>query len=313
MMAKQENFRQVLQYIGELLRTHDCVIIPGLGAFVAAPAPAFVKNNTLYPPQKHVEFNSGIKSNDGLLAAHIEKRESISTAEANHTLSQFTGFLRDSLEDGNHIHFKNVGTLFLNKERRIQFKEENAVNLLKSAYGLPGLHEISSAKPETHLPSAKSYHGQTSWKANGWKNWMFVPLTLFVLGGTVAGLEFNNIKVGSAFLNLFKPKPIPAKPVATVVPPPAPVPAPPPPPAWLEGTTPKGARFFIVAGCYADMLMAEIRLKELQDRGYDARIIGKRKGLIAVAYRGYKTKKEALYYLPVIQDREDLSAWITKN
>ena len=57
-------------YICELLYDHDCVIIPGLGGFIANFEPARIirKQHTIMPPSKKIAFNGKLKNNDGLLA-----------------------------------------------------------------------------------------------------------------------------------------------------------------------------------------------------------------------------------------------------
>ena len=53
----------------ELLRAHDCVILPGFGGFVSGYAPASVHpvTHVFQPPHKHVLFNRNLKTDDGLL------------------------------------------------------------------------------------------------------------------------------------------------------------------------------------------------------------------------------------------------------
>ena len=68
----------ISKYIIELLHKHDCVIIPGFGAFLTKYIPASHDNNVFSPPKKSVTFNGMLKENDGLLANEISAKENIS-------------------------------------------------------------------------------------------------------------------------------------------------------------------------------------------------------------------------------------------
>ena len=65
------------KHIKDLLLLHDCVILPGLGGFVANYRPAEFDRvrNTASPPSKHILFNRQLVHNDGLLFAHVSKAE----------------------------------------------------------------------------------------------------------------------------------------------------------------------------------------------------------------------------------------------
>ena len=61
------------KYIKELLILHDCVILPGLGGFVANYRSAEINEmlKIISPPSKSILFNRNIYHNDGLLIGHI--------------------------------------------------------------------------------------------------------------------------------------------------------------------------------------------------------------------------------------------------
>lgn len=71
-------------YISELLYTNDCVIIPGLGGFVANTRTAFLNpaQHTFTPPSRRVAFNASLRTNDGLLAHYVSRREGLSYGDA---------------------------------------------------------------------------------------------------------------------------------------------------------------------------------------------------------------------------------------
>ena len=59
---------ELSQHIEVLLLENDCVIVPGLGGFVAHYTPAIqVEENMFLPPTRTIGFNPQLKLNDGLL------------------------------------------------------------------------------------------------------------------------------------------------------------------------------------------------------------------------------------------------------
>lgn len=72
-------------HIEYLLLSHDCVIVPGLGAFLAHRNVACVDSDAdvMMPPSRSLGFNADLTLNDGLLAGSIARRERISIDAAN--------------------------------------------------------------------------------------------------------------------------------------------------------------------------------------------------------------------------------------
>ena len=67
------------QHIQYLLTQHDCVIVPGWGAFIVQLSAARLDDNdTLFPPQKAITFNPAVTHNDGLLAGSLMRRHGLS-------------------------------------------------------------------------------------------------------------------------------------------------------------------------------------------------------------------------------------------
>lgn len=64
-------------HIEYLLLRHDCVIVPGLGAFLAHKSGAKFDESTgmLVPPARLLGFNSELTHNDDLLVESVARRE----------------------------------------------------------------------------------------------------------------------------------------------------------------------------------------------------------------------------------------------
>lgn len=125
-------------YISELLFTHNCVIIPEFGGFVANYAPAKIHpvKHTITPPSKKVAFNVQLQNNDGLLASFVASKERISYADAVNKISLQVEEFKSSLKKNKAIVFEQVGSLYLDIEKNIQFKSDDSMNYLLDAFGL---------------------------------------------------------------------------------------------------------------------------------------------------------------------------------
>ena len=131
----------VEKHIGELLYDHNCVIVPDLGGFVANYAPAKIHptQHTFSPPTKNIVFNINLKNNDGLLANQIAAFEKKTYSEALKYIDYFVKEINLQLKKGAKVKIDEVGTLFLDVEKNIQF-EPAQTNFLLDAFGLSSFH-----------------------------------------------------------------------------------------------------------------------------------------------------------------------------
>ena len=134
-------YNDITKYISELLYLHDCVIVQGFGGFVARHAPAGIFNSgsLISPPAKSVLFNRNLQNNDGLLANYIMEKHLFSYNEANKCIVDFVSksmFLLDSVK---RIELENIGILYVDAEKNIQFEPEANVNYLIESFGLPSV------------------------------------------------------------------------------------------------------------------------------------------------------------------------------
>lgn len=75
---------KLIPHIEYLLQSHDCVIIPGLGAVLAHGIPAFYDESrgVWVAPRRAVAFNPELSRTDGLLAASVARRDSLNIESA---------------------------------------------------------------------------------------------------------------------------------------------------------------------------------------------------------------------------------------
>ncbi len=134
--------RDISGYIRELLFSHDCVIIPGFGAFIGNYFPAQIDRNDgmFYPPSRKVTFNRHLTGNDGLLIGHISSNLQTGYGEARDIVSEWTDELRKKIMAGTSVTMEHLGTFSLNYERTIVFDPDLSVNYLLTSYGLSAYH-----------------------------------------------------------------------------------------------------------------------------------------------------------------------------
>lgn len=157
------------------MRRHDCVIMPGIGAFIASHKPAFINSEwgVLTPPRREIYFNSSITNNDGLLANSIARKENISFEEASRRLQQEIEQIKKSLATAGETTIGTIGTLKQGEDSTIIFLpfDNTSVNMAKN-----GFNPIC-IKPLDKLNSSDFYHqnesGSTSYRNE--KNY-YIPI-----------------------------------------------------------------------------------------------------------------------------------------
>jgi cell division protein FtsN len=130
--------------INKLLFTHDCVIVPGLGGFVASQAAAKYQalQRTFIPPARVIAFNVYLRQNDGLLANFISDEEKISFTDAMKTIERYVERCFMEMEAGRKVTVTDIGQLYYDNEKNVQFSpDETAVHLL-DAFGLTPLRAV---------------------------------------------------------------------------------------------------------------------------------------------------------------------------
>ncbi len=129
------------KYIGELLYEHDCVIITDFGGFVANYRSAAIHpvQHTFTPPSKSIAFNQNLTKNDGLLANFISDRLLLSYPDACRLINDFVIICNTELEKGNKVMIENIGELFYDYEKNLQFIPAADKNYLLDSFGFSNI------------------------------------------------------------------------------------------------------------------------------------------------------------------------------
>lgn len=346
------------QYISELLFKYDCVIVPGLGGFVANYKSATIQpiQNTFYPPSKSISFNKNLTSNDGLLANLVAQKENISFDNSCKRIEEYVAKINRDLKLKKKIILNDVGVLFLDAENRTQFEPQNAVNYLLGSYGLAVFQKQPIKRTSIEEKITKEFKDRTApltnvkeGKANT-KKWLAVAalIPLAFLAGWIpsqydltgdlnyanlnpfksteqsvytpikSAFVFNEIKESNIkdqitssdentyFLEInfdenespivvqLKEQPI-AEAVTTYV-----------------ASSIRELKYHIIGGCFSKKGNAKKMVRKLKKEGFDAAIVGKRKGLWTVSYNSFVTRKEAVSALADAKDH-NTKAWILSH
>ncbi|MCM1517499.1 MAG: hypothetical protein NC117_02520 [Pseudoflavonifractor sp.] len=103
----------ICDHIEYLIGCHDCVVVPGLGAFVAQYQSARVDTVAMavVPPSRSVAFNPSINHNDGLLVTSVMRRESVTYDKAEQVVTREVEAMRHQLEADGEVSVGRLGLM----------------------------------------------------------------------------------------------------------------------------------------------------------------------------------------------------------
>ena len=120
-----------------LLYKYDCVIVPGLGGFIAKKVDSEFNpiNYTFSPPKKKVGFNSDLIHTDGLLANAIASEQKIDYNSAVAIVEKNVTDWKLKLNKGETVKIKGLGVL-KQTNNLLDFTPENNINFSLETFGL---------------------------------------------------------------------------------------------------------------------------------------------------------------------------------
>ncbi|CAM1357939.1 conserved hypothetical protein [Tenacibaculum litoreum] len=290
-------------YINDLLYRYDCVIVPNFGGFVTNKIGARVNTttHTFYPPKKQLTFNAYLQHNDGLLANYIASSKNISFEEATAYIAEEVAQWNEKLATTT-VTVASVGSLSLNEAKQIIFEPNPSSNFLKESFGLA---EVSTPSVERVKEVAiKSLPATTK------ENRKTIPLYLKRTAAAavfvgIAYVGWNGVQNQQQQVLANQEEAVEKKiQSATFV-------IENPLPTINLNVSKEDRNFHIIAGAFQEEHNAENKLAELQEKGYDASIVGKNGlGLTQVAFASYVTKEEARKALEIIKESVSEEAWL---
>ena len=142
----------VAEQISNLLFTHECVIVPNLGALVSTPVSATIDSdkNLFLPPTKEIGFNRSLSHNDGLLISTLAQKNDISYGKAKVMVEEFVAGIMTNINGGQKAQIEKVGSLKKDALGNLQFVADDSMTYSADAFGLSSFHftpVVSAPKP----------------------------------------------------------------------------------------------------------------------------------------------------------------------
>ncbi len=111
-------------HIEYLLTRHDCVIVPGIGAFIATETEAFIdlERGVIRPRRREISFNSSVVTDDGLLAHSIARHEGMAYEEARRIMCNLIERMTADLNSEGEVSLGMTGRLLKDAEGLISFQ-----------------------------------------------------------------------------------------------------------------------------------------------------------------------------------------------
>jgi hypothetical protein len=314
------------KYISDLLRKHDCVVVPGFGGFVLNAKKAHFEStgsNELLPPGKHVSFNRSLFNNDGLLYHYVAQVTGQSFDGAESFVTTQSNYWKLQLLNKKPITLEGIGSLSADVEGRWVFTPGNIV-FSKAGYGLESLKltPLEVAPSIRIQPPVKKELDPA--RIKGRRVWLrrtvgsLAVACLLLTGGYFFGPQLGEMSQLATF-NLFE-KPIENKKAEAVRSAPKTFAEPIRQPA-IENelvaapeaeTTLTAQKFYVIGGSFSKEKNAIRFQSELKQKGFEAEILHNGNGFFRVAYGNNPDSLVASADLHRIQSEENKAAWILK-
>lgn len=169
--------KSIVSHIEFLLTQHDCVIVPGWGAFVVQHDNAMIDSQKhILPPRSWISFNPLLSHNDGILAHSIMRAEQCTFDAAMYSINEQVNEWRETLQQEHRIEWERIGCFVAQQDGALIFTEAtncvvNAPHMLLQPVAIPQLVDILVAEQEDEVsqpvayeqPAIKWYH--QAWQA----------------------------------------------------------------------------------------------------------------------------------------------------
>lgn len=128
----------IIEHIEYLITRHDCVVVPGWGAFIANyNASSYdAEAGVMLRPRRSIGFNASVSHNDGLLAQSLVRREGLDYNEAMKFIADSVTTFRQQLAMDCEVSMGRLGYFRRNEGRFIEFVPFYHANGTDQFYGL---------------------------------------------------------------------------------------------------------------------------------------------------------------------------------
>lgn len=128
----------VLDHIEYLTQKHDCVIVPGFGAFISQYS-CKKENGVISALSRSISFNASVDYNDGLLMNSLVRREQIGSEVAKNAINEYVCCIRTQLKHEGEIPIGRLGYFKYVNEDVLEFNPFVSQKANNEFYGLASL------------------------------------------------------------------------------------------------------------------------------------------------------------------------------
>lgn len=132
------NMIELAKHIEVLLLENDCVIVPGLGGFIAHRRQAAISTQTgeFQPPLRTIGFNPQLVMNDGLLVQSYMQAYNTDFPDATRRIEKVVTEMKDQLYQQGQVTLDHVGTIYYNMNGGYAFEPASPSFFTPGLYGL---------------------------------------------------------------------------------------------------------------------------------------------------------------------------------
>lgn len=142
-------------HIEYLLRHHDCVIMPGIGAFIVARYPAYfeVTSQRWYPMRKEIRFNASINNDDGLIANSYSRKYSLSFNQGRQLLDSDLRRMKQLMERDGEVSIGRLGRLDAGDDTFVfsPFRTSSVEDTIIGYVSVPSVKEDNETNPKVDM------------------------------------------------------------------------------------------------------------------------------------------------------------------
>ncbi len=147
----------IAPYIKDLLYKHNNLVIPGFGNFILTYASSTIDHvqGMLHPPNKQINFDNNLITNDGKLLALIQEKHQLTTEDATAIINSYVSKIKAQLGQREMVEIPAVGRLYKDFENNIQFISDST-NFRKESFGLPSINFYPILREKTPTLATKT-------------------------------------------------------------------------------------------------------------------------------------------------------------
>lgn len=299
--------------IGELLREKACVIIPRFGALMTTRTSARIdkEKQAIHPPGTEVVFNSGLTTNDGLLAKRLADKQRIAFVEALNQLHGQVNAWKHQLANNHQVRLSGIGIFNSQGSKSIQFTPDRKGAFRPDTYGYKTVGLTPVKRSNKPIKKVKKQSKRTLSRKRLKPSPLILTPVSFLVAALLLSLGLNvpvfNLESGpkGSLAPMDQTNAIAGSQSATTK-----------VQASAESVVkyPQQQTFHVIAGSFKDKQNAQERINQLEKRGYQPAILNSSNGFHRVSVKHYQDSMKAK---ALVQDfkhnKQEPNAWLLKT